>query len=63
MNVVQLSSATSGTITAVNTQQNIILVHDAGATLTLTIAFPANPVDGQQFVITSAGSRIRNGIK
>lgn len=50
---IQTSTATSGTITAVNTQQDVCLIHDASTTLTLTIAFPASPKDGQLFLMTS----------
>ena len=52
--ILQLSSVTSGTVTATNTQQDLILIHDAGLTVALTVALPANPADGQLFVICSA---------
>lgn len=55
MSILQLTSATSGTVTAQDTQQPLTLIHDAGTTLTLTVAFPATPVNGQTFTITSAG--------
>jgi len=49
------STATSGTVTLPDTQQSIIFVHNtASITLGLTIAFPANPVDGQIIIICSA---------
>ena len=51
----QYTTATSGTVTAQDTGQNVQLVHEAGLTLTLTIAFPANPVDGQTFSVSSVG--------
>lgn len=50
-----ISTATSGTITLPNTQQDIIFLHDAGLTISLTIAFPLNPCDGQMVIIASAG--------
>lgn len=50
----QLSTATSGTVTATDTKQDVVLIHDAiSLAVTLTIAFPANPTDGQQFRIAS----------
>lgn len=49
----QATSATSGTVTAQDTQQDLILVHDAGATLSLTVKFPANPVSGQLFCFST----------
>lgn len=55
MIVLQETIVTSGTITANNTQQDVVLVHNAGATVTLTITFPSNPVNGQTFSITSVG--------
>jgi hypothetical protein len=49
-----LSSATSGTITLPDTQQNVIFIHDAASlAVTLTIVMPATPVDGQQVTIIS----------
>lgn len=50
-----ISTATSGNITLPNTQQDIIFLHDAGLTVSLTVAFPANPCDGQMVIIASAG--------
>ena len=51
----QYSTVATGTITAQDTKQDIMLVHNAAALAsTLTIAFPATPIDGQIFGITSA---------
>ncbi len=49
------TTATSGTYTAPDTQQNVLLVHEAGLTLTFTIAFPATPLNGQQVSFVSTG--------
>ena len=54
MEVLQISTATSGTVTLQDTQQDVVLAHDAGVTLTLTIALPSSPKDGQKAIITSA---------
>jgi len=51
----QYTTATSGTVTATDTGQDTVLIHNAGVTLSLTIAFPATPVDGQMFCMTSVG--------
>jgi len=53
--VITTTTATSGTITGNTSQQDQIMVHDAGVTLTLTVAFPSNPKDAQNFVIASTG--------
>lgn len=52
---IQLSTATSGTVTPIDTQQDLVLIHDAGLTLTLTIKFPDTPRNGQSFSISSVG--------
>lgn len=50
----QRSTLTSGTITVQDTQQDVQLIHDAASlAVTLTITFPASPVDGQIFGVTS----------
>lgn len=37
-----------------NTKQDVVLIHDAASlAVTLTMTFPANPVDGQRVVIAS----------
>jgi hypothetical protein len=51
----QYSTATSGTVTAIDQAQHVLLIHDAGATITLTVAFPATPYNGQRFKLVSAG--------
>ena len=49
------STATSGTITIQNTKQDIVLIHNAASlSNSLTVAFPANPRDGQRMTISSA---------
>ena len=53
--IITSSSATSGTITGNTTQQDQIVAHDAGATVTMTIAFPNPPRDNQSFTIGSVG--------
>lgn len=50
---IQVSSSTSGTVNMQDTGQNVCLIHDAGATLTLTIAFPSTPFNGQEVIICS----------
>jgi hypothetical protein len=46
----QISTATSGTVNIGDTKQDIQLIHNAvSLAVTLTIAFPANPVDAQRF--------------
>ena len=50
----QVSTATSGTISLSDTKQDVVLIHDAGSlAITLTITFPASPIDGQQLRIAS----------
>lgn len=48
----QYSVAASGTVTAPDTQQDVQLVHNAAA-VTLTVAFPATPIDGEKFGIAA----------
>lgn len=48
----QLTTATSGTVTINDTQQDLILFHDtASLVVSLTTALPATPVDGQKVII------------
>ncbi len=50
----QRSTLTSGTIIILDTQQNVQLIHDAASlAVTLTITFPATPVDGQTIGVSS----------
>jgi len=50
----QYSTATSGTITGNTTKQDSWIIHNgASLAVTLTIAFPSSPVDGQRFGVTS----------
>lgn len=51
--VATVSAATSGTVTMPDTKQDCIVFHDAGVTASLTIAFPANPIDCQRVCISS----------
>ena len=42
------STATSGTVTLLDTKQDQVVVHNAGSlAATLTVTMPANPIDGQ----------------
>ena len=42
------STATSGTVTLLDTKQDQVVVHNAGSlAATLTITMPTNPIDGQ----------------
>lgn len=44
----QYTTATSGTVTMPDTKQDVIVIHNAAAlAVTLTVAFPENPRDGQ----------------
>lgn len=52
---VQYSTANSGTITLVDTADDIQLIQEAAVAVTLTIAFPATPIDGQRVFISSIG--------
>lgn len=52
-NQLQYTTATTGTVTINDMQQNVQLIHDAGTTLTLTIAFPATPFNGMIVSISS----------
>lgn len=50
----QYSTLTSGTITGVDTKQDIQVIHNAASlAATLTITFPATPTDGQIFGVIS----------
>lgn len=50
----QISTATSGTVTAIDTKQNLQLIHNAASlAITLTISFPVTPTDGQTFSVVS----------
>jgi hypothetical protein len=54
--VTVISTATSGTITMPNTQQDVVLIHEAGVTASATIAFPGTPNDTQRCcVLSTAG--------
>jgi hypothetical protein len=55
MHVLQYTTVTSGTVTAQDTGQDVQLIHDAGVTATLTIAFPVTTFNGQKFGVMSAG--------
>lgn len=50
----QYSTATSGTVAIQDTKQDVQLIHNGSAlAATLTITFPASPVDGQTFSLAS----------
>lgn len=55
VNYIQRSTITSGTLTVSDTGDDIILIHEAGVTLSLTIAMPSTPIDGQTVTIVSTG--------
>lgn len=52
---VQYSTANSGTVTLVDTGDDVQLIQEAALAVALTIAFPATPVDGQRVFISSIG--------
>ena len=52
--VKQYSTLTSGTITGNDTGQDAQVIHNAGSlAATLTVTFPATPIDGQKFGMAS----------
>jgi hypothetical protein len=52
--VKQYSTISSGTITAIDTGQDVHIIHDAGAlSAALSIEFPSSPNDGQTFGFSS----------
>jgi len=51
----QRTTATSGSFTPTDTPSNLIVIHEAGATTTLTINLPTAPRDKQQVTIMSVG--------
>lgn len=53
--VTQLATNTSGTIQSINTQQDLIVIHEAGLSINISWALPANPRDGQRVTLTSVG--------
>lgn len=52
---IQRSTLTSGTLTIADTGDDIMVIHEAALVVSLTIALPANPVDGQRVTIVSVG--------
>ena len=51
--IIQYTTLTAGTLTTTNQAQDIQVIHDAGTTLTLTIAFPSTPYNRQSIYIAS----------
>lgn len=50
----QYSTLTSGTITVQDSGQDVCIIHNAGSlAATLTVTFPASPIDGQQVTMAS----------
>jgi hypothetical protein len=50
----QYSTAASGTVAIMDNKSDTVLIHEAASlAATLTITFPATPVDGQQVTILS----------
>lgn len=52
-NVMQYSTAASGTVTIQDTGQDVLLIHTNTMALSLSISFPASPQDGQVVSISS----------
>lgn len=51
---IQYSTATSGTVSLTDTTDDIQLIHDAASlAVTMTIAFPSTPIDGQTIYLQS----------
>lgn len=53
--VITTTSATSGTVSGNSTQQDEVMVHDGSTTISLTVAMPSNPTNGQKFTFVSSG--------
>jgi hypothetical protein len=52
--ITSISTATSGTVALADTQQDIVLFHDAASlAATLTITMPATPINGQRVCLSS----------
>jgi hypothetical protein len=51
----QQTTQTSGTNPTPDTEDDLYVIHEAGVTASLTIPFPANPRNAQQFYIHSVG--------
>jgi len=51
----QRSTATSGTESAPDTSNEVVFIHEAGATVSLTYEFPPNPIDKQRVTVMSVG--------
>lgn len=49
----QISTATSGTVTVTDAQGDVILILTGALAVTMTIALPATPFDGQRVYISS----------
>jgi len=56
MNVIQNSVAVNGTVTAINTQQDLIVLHNVTTLIAaLTFTLPSNPINGQQVTFSTKG--------
>jgi len=51
----QRSTATSGTESAPDTSNEVVFIHEAGVTASLTYNFPPNPIDKQKVTVMSVG--------
>ena len=51
----QRSTSTSGSNTVNNSNTDIIYIHEAGATVSLTVNFPITPINNQIVTIVSIG--------
>lgn len=56
MNVIQNSVAVNGTVNAINTQQDLIVLHNVTSLIAaLTFTLPANPINGQLVTFSTKG--------
>lgn len=53
--IIQLNTSTSGTFTALDTQQDVVMLHEAAISATMTFAFPSTPTNGQSVTFLSVG--------
>lgn len=51
--LIQYVTATSGSVSITDNQQDVQVIHEAGLTLNLTFVFPPNPKNNQRVSIAS----------
>ena len=51
----QVTTATSGTVNIDSGKRDLVLIHEAGATTTLTLNLPTSPKNNQKVTIISVG--------